>query len=72
MNLLFEPMLGIAMIYAIIKIADAEDLSPIIWGAVALAVGLLCMAIPLAYGRVVMAAVIVLAIMTLYKVFAKK
>jgi hypothetical protein len=73
MNVMFEPVLAIAMIITMARIAIAEGLSGIVWGAIAIVAALGCMyLLPLQFGRVLVAGVLTFALMTGYKVIANK
>ncbi len=68
---MIELVLAVIMIVAMAKIASADDLSPILWGVVAFVFCFLCMFIPFPFARILIAAVLTFAAMTVYKM-AKK
>jgi hypothetical protein len=73
MNLLFEPVLAVAMIVTMARIAIAEGLSGIVWGSIAILAALGCMyLLPLQFGRILVAGALTFGLMTGYKVIANK
>lgn len=69
---MLELLLFILMVITIARIATADGQSAIVWGGVALGLGILCLAVPLPYGRVLLAAVLSVAGMVAYKVVANR
>ena len=69
---MFEIILAVVMIIAIVKMASTENLSPVLWGALAFGMTIVCLAIPFAFARILIAGVICFAWMTVYKIIARK
>jgi hypothetical protein len=70
---MFEIPLGILMVVTVARIAYADGESAVIWGAVALVLGFLCLRyIPIAYARILVAGVLTIGAMTAYKIATKK
>jgi hypothetical protein len=55
---MIELVMAIAVVVAMVKIADMENQSPFLWGAVAVGFLVLCFAIPIPMIRVVIAGVL--------------
>jgi hypothetical protein len=70
--MIIELVMAVAVVVAMVKIADMENQSSFIWGAVAVAALVLCFALPLPFFRVLVAGVISYAAMFVYKVVANK
>jgi hypothetical protein len=72
-KIVFELLLFILMVITMARIADADGQSTIIWGAIALVLGIACVQfVPLVYGRILLAGVLTFISMTAYKVISNK
>lgn len=60
------------VVVAMVKIASHEDLSPWVWGAISLAVCVLCLLIPLPFIRVGIALVLSFAVMIVYNIIQSR
>jgi hypothetical protein len=69
---MIEIVMAIAVVVAMVKIADMENQSPFLWGAVAIGFLVLCFAIPVPMLRVVVAGLLSYGAMFVYKVVANK
>ena len=70
---MFELILIAIMVGAIVKIASADDQSPLAWGGVALLLGIACcMIVPFPFIRVLLAGMLTFGAMIGYKVMANK
>jgi hypothetical protein len=70
--MIIELVMAIAVVVAMVKIADMENQSPFIWGAVAIGMLLLCFMLPIPYLRVVIAGLLSYVAMFVYKVVANR
>jgi len=69
---MLELFLAVVMVVTMIKIADADGQSAILWGSAAFVISVLCfMFIPFLFIRVLIAAVLTFAAMTAYKMVKK-
>jgi hypothetical protein len=69
---MIEIVLAIGMIITMVKIADADGQSGIFWGTVALLFTVLCfMFFLFAFVRILLAAILTFAAMTVYKMVRK-
>lgn len=70
--MLFELILAIALIVAMVRIADVENMSPWLWGAVAFLILLGSGIIPIPYFRILVAGILSYGAMLTYKIVANK
>lgn len=69
---MYEIAVGVAVVVIMVKIAEAEGYSEILWGGVTILICLLCLGIPLLYLRFVIALVISYALMFGAKVITER
>jgi hypothetical protein len=69
---MIELVMAVAVVVAMVKIADIENQSSLIWGAVAVGMVVLCFMIPMPFLRVVVAGVLSYVAMFIYKVAANR
>jgi hypothetical protein len=70
---MFEFIVGVMAIVAMVKIAYADDQSRLLWGAVTFGLIILCIGlIPLPFLRVGIAFILAFVAMTAYKVIANR
>ena len=69
---MLELAMIVAAVVAMVRIASADDQSPLIWGLVTFGICVLCLGIPLPLIRVGIALVLSFLAMTLYKVVANR
>ena len=69
---MIEILIGVAAVIAMIRIADAEEQSRLIWGSVTVGLMILSLLLPLPMVRVALAGILAFVAMFVYKIVANR
>lgn len=69
---MIEIVIGIAAVVAMVRIADAEEQSRLLWGSVTVGLTILSLLLPLPIVRVALAGILAFVAMFVYKIVANR